>query len=127
MNKNNNNQKKSQNLEKIKWLSIFILFILSFLTNYYFYQTKLSVRLLIISFLMVSAIRILLWTEKGRYILSYIKILKKEIQKIVWPEYKETLYTTLIVITITIFMSFILWIVDSVTFRLIEFIISLRF
>jgi len=127
VNKNNNNQKKSQNLEKIKWLSIFILFILSFLTNYYFYQTKLSVRLLIISFLMVSAIRILLWTEKGRYILSYIKILKKEIQKIVWPEYKETLYTTLIVITITIFMSFILWIVDSVTFRLIEFIISLRF
>lgn len=127
MNKNKHNQKASQFLEKIKWLSISILFILSFLTYSYFYKIQLSIRLFIISCFIICGIRTLLWTERGKYILSYIRVLKKEIKKIMWPEYKETLYTTLIVITITIFISFILWILDNIIFRLIAFIISLRF
>ncbi|QCI19629.1 MAG: preprotein translocase subunit SecE [Buchnera aphidicola (Brevicoryne brassicae)] len=127
MNKNNQNQKESQVLEKIKWLSISILFILSFLTYYYFYKMELYIRLVIMFFLIICAIRTLLWTVKGKHIISYIRVLKKEIKKIIWPEYKETLYTTLIVITITIFISFILWILDNIIFRLIAFIISLRF
>ena len=127
MNKNNCHQKKSKILEKIKWLSISIFFILSFFINYYFYKTQFFVRIFIISFLILCAISTLMYTKKGQYILSYIIMSKKEMEKIIWPKYNETLYTTLIVIAVTILMSLILWGVDSVIFHLIAFIISLRF
>lgn len=127
MNKNNYNRNKSNILEKLKWLSVSIFFILSFLINYYFYKTELFIRILIISFFILCAIGTLIYTKKGKKILSYIMMSKKEMQKIIWPKYKETLYTTLIVIGVTILMSLLLWSVDSIIFRLIAFIISLRF
>ncbi|MCU4137163.1 preprotein translocase subunit SecE [Buchnera aphidicola (Sitobion miscanthi)] len=127
MNKNNQNRNKSKVLEKIKWLSISIFFIISFFINYYFYKTQLFIRMFMISFFILCAITTSIYTEQGKKILSYIIVSKKEMQKIIWPKYKETLYTTFIVISVTILISLILWSVDSIIFRLIAFIISLRF
>ncbi|QCO70628.1 preprotein translocase subunit SecE [Buchnera aphidicola] len=127
MNKNNYNRNKFKILEKIKWLSISIFLILSFFINCYFYKEQLFVRIFIISFLILCAIVTLMYTKTGEYILSYIIMSKKEMQKIIWPKYNETLYTTLIVISVTILMSLLLWGVDSIIFHLIAFIISLRF
>ncbi|QIQ41665.1 MAG: preprotein translocase subunit SecE [Buchnera aphidicola (Microlophium carnosum)] len=127
MNKNNYNRNKYKISEKIKWLSISIFLTLSFFINYYFDKTQLFVRIFIMSFLILCAIGTLIYTKKGEYLLSYIIMSKKEMQKIIWPKYNETLYTTLIVIVITIFMSLLLWGVDSIIFHLIAFIISLRF
>ncbi len=127
MNKNNYNQKLSKILEKIKWLSASIFFVLLFFINYYFYKIQLLTHILIISFLIICIIKISLCTKKGKDIFLYIKMSQKEVQKIIWPKYKETLYTTLIVIFVTILISFLLWCLDSIIFRLIAFIISLRF
>ncbi|QCI20205.1 preprotein translocase subunit SecE [Buchnera aphidicola (Brachycaudus cardui)] len=127
MKKNTYHQNESKILEKIKWLSVSIFFILSFIINYYFHEIHLLIRIFIISFLFLCAISILLCTKKGKSISSYIKLSKKEMQKIIWPTYKETLYTTLIVISVTIVISLLLWSVDNIIFRLIAFIISLRF
>ncbi|AHG60320.1 preprotein translocase subunit SecE [Buchnera aphidicola] len=127
MNKNSHKQNESKILEKIKWLSVSVFFILSIFINYYFYEKQLLLRILIIFFLVICSISILLCTKKGKNIFSYIKMSKKEMQKITWPEYKETLYTTFIVISVTIIISLILWGLDNIIFRLIAFIISLRF
>ncbi|ADP67605.1 preprotein translocase subunit SecE [Buchnera aphidicola str. JF98 (Acyrthosiphon pisum)] len=127
MNKHHYNRNKHKIPEKVKWISISIFFILSFLINMCFYETQLFIRIFIISCLMLCAIGTMIYTKKGKDILLYIVMSKKEMQKIIWPKYKETLYTTLIVISVTIFISFILWSIDSVIFRLIAFIISLRF
>ncbi|ANZ22295.1 preprotein translocase subunit SecE [Buchnera aphidicola (Diuraphis noxia)] len=127
MNKNNQDQKESQMLEKIKWLSISILFIFTFIINYYFDEVQLFIRIFITLFLIIFAIISLFSIKRNQQILSYMKTLKKEIQNIIWPSYKESMHTTLIVIIITIFMSFVLWILDSMIFHLIEFIINLRF
>ncbi|QCI15745.1 preprotein translocase subunit SecE [Buchnera aphidicola] len=126
MNKKSCN-KKNKILEKIKWLFIFIFFFLLFFNNYYFYKIQLFFRILAISFLISCILGTFISTKKGKYILSCINMSKNEMQKIIWPKYKETLYTTLIVITVTIVMSFLLWSLDSIIFRLIAFIISLRF
>ncbi|WAI11817.1 MAG: preprotein translocase subunit SecE [Buchnera aphidicola (Macrosiphum albifrons)] len=127
MNKNNYHRNKFKILEKIKWLSISTFLILSFFINCYFYREQLFVRIFIISFLILCAIVTLMYTKIGEYILSYIIMSKKEMQKIIWPKYNETLYTTLIVISVTILISLLLWGVDSIIFHLIAFIISLRF
>ncbi|BAB12767.1 preprotein translocase subunit SecE [Buchnera aphidicola str. APS (Acyrthosiphon pisum)] len=127
MNKHHYNRNKHKIPEKVKWISISIFFILSFFINMCFYETQLFIRIFIISCLMLCAIGTMIYTKKGKDILLYIVMSKKEMQKIIWPKYKETLYTTFIVISVTIFISFILWSIDSVIFRLIAFIISLRF
>ncbi|CAL4326110.1 preprotein translocase subunit SecE [Buchnera aphidicola] len=127
MRKNTHNQNESKILEKIKWLSASILFILSFFMNYYLYKTNLLIRIFVISFLFICALGISLCTKKGKNLFSYIQMSKKEMQKIIWPEYKETLYTTFIVISVTVIISFILWSLDNIIFRLITFVISLRF
>jgi len=127
MNKKNYNRNKFKILEKTKWLSISVFFIISCFIDYYFYQTQFFTGIFIISFLIFCAIGTLIYTKKGKYILSYIIMSKKEMKKIIWPKYNETLYTTLIVIAVTIVMSLLLWGVDSIIFHLIAFIISLRF
>ncbi|QCI23617.1 preprotein translocase subunit SecE [Buchnera aphidicola (Macrosiphoniella sanborni)] len=127
MNKNNYKQNKSKILEKIRWLSILFFFILSFLIKYYFYDIKLFIRIFIISFLIFCAIGTFLYTKTGKYILSSIIMSKQEMNKIIWPGYKETLYTTLIIISVTVLISLLLWFIDSIIFHVIAFIISIRF
>lgn len=127
MNKNNYNQKKSKILEKIKWLSILFFFLLLFFFTYYFYKTQLLIRTFFILLLILCIGRAFICTKKGKHILSCIIMSKNEMKKIIWPTYKDTLYTTLIIISVTILISFLLWCIDSIIFRLIAFIISLRF
>lgn len=125
--KNTKNKTKHSILEKIKWFFISIFFILSCFVNYCLYDIQFFIRILIVSFLISCTVGIALCTKKGKYMLLYIKTTKNEMQRIVWPSYKETLYTTFIVISVTILMSLFLWGLDNILFRLIAFIISLRF
>ncbi|QCI24159.1 preprotein translocase subunit SecE [Buchnera aphidicola (Muscaphis stroyani)] len=127
MNTNTNNQKKSKILEKMKWISLIILIFLYFIISQYCGKLKFFIHLIIMSFLVLCAVRVAFSTEKGKNIYSYINASKMEIQKIIWPEYKETLYTTCAIIFVTILISILLWSLDSIIFRLIAFIIRLRF
>lgn len=124
---NPHSYKKSIILEKIKWLLISVLLIISILINYYFYDINFFLRIFFLSVLIIAASSLALYTKKVRYLLSYLSISKKEMQKIIWPKYQDTFYTTFIVISIAITISLILWGLDSIIFRLITFIISLRF
>ncbi|HMI77006.1 MAG TPA: preprotein translocase subunit SecE, partial [Buchnera sp. (in: enterobacteria)] len=58
--------------------------------------------------------------------LYFIYQSKNEIKKIIWPNQKETFYTTFIVVIATICMSLILWGLDNILFRLVSFITHLR-
>lgn len=127
MNKNHYEQNKSKILEKIRWLSILLFLILSFFIKYYFYETQLFIRVLIMTFVILCAIGTFLYTKMGQHIISCIIMSKQEMNKMTWPGYKETLYTTLIIISVTILLSLLLWLIDSIIFHLIAFIISIRF
>lgn len=127
MNKNHYEQNKSKILEKIRWLSILLFLMLSFFIKYYFYETQLFIRVLIMTFVILCAIGTFLYTKMGQHIISCIIMSKQEMNKMTWPGYKETLYTTLIIISVTILLSLLLWLIDSIIFHLIAFIISIRF
>lgn len=66
-------------------------------------------------------------TNKFKNILSFLNEAKNEARKVIWPSFKDTLHTTVIVITITIIMSIILWGLDAILFQLVSFITNLRF
>lgn len=122
-----NHQKELKILKKIKWFLVCAFLILPCLLNYYFNNINFFIRSFIISFLIFCAIKTFFSTKQGRHFFWYIKSSKQETKKIIWPKYKDTLYTTLIIIFITIIMSFLLWILDSIIFRIIAFTINLRF
>ncbi|ALD15012.1 preprotein translocase subunit SecE [Buchnera aphidicola (Aphis glycines)] len=119
-------KKNFKNTEKIKWIFICINFILCILIKNYLIKINFFIKSLLIIFLVICIIYTVIYTERGKSILLYIKASKSEMQKIIWPKYKETLYTTLIIIFVTIFMSLILWGIDNIIFRLIAFFISLK-
>ncbi|QFQ31900.1 preprotein translocase subunit SecE [Buchnera aphidicola (Aphis gossypii)] len=119
-------KKNFRNTEKIKWIFICINFILCVLIKYCLTKINFFIQTSLIIFLIICTICTLIYTEKGKSILLYIKASKSEMQKIMWPKYKETLYTTFIIIFVTIFMSLVLWGIDNVIFRLIAFFISLK-
>ncbi|AYN24460.1 preprotein translocase subunit SecE [Buchnera aphidicola] len=121
------NQKKDKHLEKIKWFFIIVIFITSFFINNFFDKVGFFTRTFIVTLLISFAISIAVYTKKIKKIFLYIKASKNEMKKITWPQYKETLYTTFIIISVTIVISLLLWGLDSIIFRLIAFIISLRF
>ncbi|CAL4318228.1 Protein translocase subunit SecE [Buchnera aphidicola (Protaphis terricola)] len=126
MNIHNSKQKKSKNIEKIKWIFISVNLILCLLINYFFNTINSSIRIPLIIFLIIFSIGIAKYTKKGKSILLYINASKNEMKKIIWPSYKETLYTTFIIIFVTIIISLLLWCLDSIIFHLITFAISLR-
>ncbi|WP_295163931.1 preprotein translocase subunit SecE [uncultured Buchnera sp.] len=121
------NQKKAKNLEKIKWFFIILILITSFFINSFFDKIGFFTRTSIITLLVGFAIIITIYTKRVKDIFLYINASKNEMRKIIWPQYKETLYTTFIIISVTIVISLFLWGLDSIIFRLIAFIISLRF
>lgn len=121
------NQKKYKYLEQIKWFFISIILITSIFINFFFDKLDFFTRVSIVALLIICAVSIAIYTKKAKNIFSYIYASKNEMKKIIWPQYKETLYTTFIIIFVTILISLILWSLDSIIFRLIAFIISLRF
>ncbi|CAL4318207.1 preprotein translocase subunit SecE [Buchnera aphidicola] len=121
------NQKRYKSLEKIKWFLIAIILIISIFINLFFDKIQFFTRISILTLLLFCAIIIVCYTKKGKNFFLYINASKNEIKKIICPQYKETLYTTIIIISVTTVLSLLLWGIDSIIFRLIAFIISLRF
>ncbi|WP_343183118.1 preprotein translocase subunit SecE [Buchnera aphidicola (Neophyllaphis podocarpi)] len=117
---NNKNKKKLT-----KWIYILSIFVVDFIINYYY--KKNSITTILINLITITAsIFIFLLTDLGKKIVIFIKKTKKEVNNIIWPKFQETLYTTLIVIFVTIITSIILWGLDNLLFSLISFITELR-
>ncbi|CAL4318027.1 Protein translocase subunit SecE [Buchnera aphidicola (Chaitophorus sp. 3695)] len=101
-----------------------IILITFFLKNYYFLSIKYRFINLFIFFMCILLIVIIINT----YFFNIKNILQEinyERQNITWPTQKETLYTTLIIILISSFISIILWCLDNIIFYIISFITSI--
>lgn len=114
-------------LEAAKWLIVVILLIVAIVGNYYYRNSNLPLRALTIILIMTVAGTVMLITNKGKAIVTFVRETRPEVRKVIWPTYKETLHTMLIVVVVTIVMSMILWGLDSFLVRLVSFITGLRF
>ncbi|CAL4318175.1 Protein translocase subunit SecE [Buchnera aphidicola (Eriosoma grossulariae)] len=123
---NNRDQKNNHQLELIKWSSIITLIFIIIIGNYYYQFINLFIRIILIIFSSIMIYKIFSITQKGIYVLDLINESKIELKKIIWPNYKETLYTTLIVSIVTTIMSLILWILDRFLFYLVSLITNIR-
>jgi len=128
MRENNEHLEAKETLDKLKWLVVFILFVVVVWGNFYFSEPKsiytVNFIIRIISVVVLSAIMLLLaaTTRRGKQILIFVKEARIELRKVVWPNRRETIQTTILIAVITIIASLFLWGLDSIMIRLVSFL-----
>ena len=127
MNKNTASQANWFNLEVLKWLVVTTLLIVVIVGNYFYRDCSLPIRALAVMLIITIAGCVAMMTTKGKYIIAFAHEARTEVCKVIWPSRKKTLYTTLIVASVTTMMSLILWGLDSILVHVVSSIIGLRF
>ncbi len=111
-------------IDKAKWLISFALVAGSIWGYQYFIEYAEIARFG--GFLVATAVAIFLalTTEKGKAIKTFTYEANIERRKVVWPNRKETNTTTIIVAIMVVVVAIILWLIDSVLVRLVNFILG---
>ncbi|EAQ63269.1 preprotein translocase, SecE subunit [Marinomonas sp. MED121] len=104
---------QAPNADIFKWVAVVLLVTVAVVGNNYFSEESLLYRLIAILVLAGLAGFIGLQTVKGKAFSVLAREAKTEIRRVVWPTRQETVQTTLIVLAVVIFMSLVLWGVDS--------------
>ena len=74
---------------------------------------------------MLTAIFLLLKkTSQGLKFSKYWAEAISELKKVTWPNRKETITTTLVVVVMVIVMGLILWTVDAILIRLVAWLLQ---
>jgi preprotein translocase subunit SecE len=82
----------------------------------YFKEVRLLYRVLGLVVIVLIALGIMLTTDVGRSVWSFVLESKQEVRKVVWPTREETMRTTLLVFAMVSIVSLILWLLDMFLF-----------
>ncbi|BDX04298.1 MAG: preprotein translocase subunit SecE [Marinomonas sp.] len=107
-----------------KWAIVVLLVAVGVIGNNYYSAESLLYRLIAILVLAGVAGFVALQTVKGKAFFTLAKEAKTEIRRVVWPTRQETMQTTLIVLAVVVFMSLVLWGVDSFLGWIVSSVIS---
>ena len=107
-------EEKEYRLDFAKWLVVAALVVVGVVGNSHFSAQPLLYRALALIVLAAAALFVAYNTEKGAGIWSLMQGSVVELRKVVWPTRQETNQTTLIVLAVVIFMSLVLWALDTV-------------
>lgn len=83
---------------------------------YYFSDVKLLYRVLGLVGVVIIVLGIMLTTDVGRSVWSFVLESKQEVRKVVWPTREETIRTTLLVFAMVFIVGLILWLLDMFLF-----------
>ena len=95
------------------WVMIVVTLLVGIVANAYFSNVASPIRiaLWIIAFLLLAVIA--LQTQQGKTFFEFIKDVRMELRKVVWPLRQQTIKTTGLVIIAVIIFALILWAIDS--------------
>lgn len=117
---------KSKGTNTLLWIIAVALIIVAAVGNTYFAaQLSLVVRVLALVALGAGAVAAAALTNQGQKTIHFIKESRTELRKIIWPTRPEATQTTLIVITMCVVVSLVLWGIDSIIVRLVAFLTNL--
>lgn len=100
-------------MDAVKWVVAILILTAATLGNHYAEGISPIVRIAAVVILAFIALAVALTTAKGRNFLSLLREARVEARKIVWPSRQETWQTTLIVASVVILTSLLLWGIDS--------------
>jgi preprotein translocase subunit SecE len=100
-------------LDAAKWLLVLAIIAAGIYGNTIYATVTLLYRALAGVALAGLVVLIALQTEKGHAAWNLAKEARVEVRKVVWPTRQETTQTTLIVVAVVLFVSLVLWGLDS--------------
>lgn len=83
---------------------------------YYFSEIQLLYRVLGLVAIVLIVVGMMLTTEVGRNVWSFILESKQEVRKVIWPTREETMRTTMLVFAMVFIVGLILWLLDMFLF-----------
>ncbi len=110
----------SPKLDAVKWLLVGSLITAGLFGFYYFSDTSLLLRVIVLLAAFGAAVYIALQTVKGQGAWSFAQEAHIEVRKVVWPTRQETLQMTGVVLLMVIIMSLMIWGIDSILFLLVR-------
>ncbi len=125
MNASTENQ-SSGSLDSLKWGLVVLILAGAVFANYYFGEQSVLIRALGVVGAVIVAGLLAMQTVKGRNFVIFAKESRTEVRKVVWPTRQEAVQTTGIVLVATLFMSLVLWGLDSVLFWLVGVITGVQ-
>lgn len=117
-----NTESQSNSLDIVKWALVVILLAAAIIGNQMYGDASVLVRAISVVVAFAIAGLIALQTEKGKQALSFAREAQIEVRKVVWPTRQEALNTTFIVLAATGVLALILWGMDAVLLRIVNFI-----
>ena len=116
---------KSSTLDVIL-LAISLLALAGGIVGFYYFENQAITVVRMLGLLAAVAVSALIAgrTEKGSSLFRFFKEADIERRKVVWPSRAETMQTTLMVLVVTVIISIILFLIDTVLGKLIRMFIG---
>ena len=110
-------------LDGLKW-TVAILLLVGVVAGNFLYgeQVHVVLRVSVLFAMAILALFVAAFTTKGKTFVEFAKDSRLEVRKVVWPTRQETVQTTLIIAAVSTVVGLILWGLDGVFVRLVEFI-----
>lgn len=83
---------------------------------YYFSEIQLLYRVLGLVVIVLASLGLMLTTDLGQGLWSFVLESKVEVRKVVWPTREETTRTTMLVFAMVFIVGLILWLLDMFLF-----------
>ncbi|MCG9698492.1 preprotein translocase subunit SecE [Shewanella sp. Isolate11] len=117
-----NTENQGSSLDIVKWGIVVILLAAAIIANQMYSEASVLVRAIGVVVAFAVAGFIALQTSKGKQALTFARESHIEVRKVVWPTRQEALNTTFIVLAATGILALILWGMDAVLLRIVNFI-----
>ncbi len=106
-------------IDKLKLTVAFSLVVVGVVAFYYFADMSVLVRALMVVAGVIAGLAIALTSTQGQAAWEFAKGARLEVRKVVWPERRETVQTTLVVLALVVVVGVYLWALDATVFWII--------
>ena len=110
----NENVKQQQSimLDTVKLIISVLVLLAGIVSYYYFVQTSILLRVLMILASIPGALIIFYQTTQGKRLWDFFQGSRVEIRKVIWPTRQETIQTTLTVFVFILILGIFFWLLD---------------
>jgi len=97
----------------LKWFAASALLIAALGGFYYYADYSFLLRVVVLLAVIVASVAIAARTATGRVAWEFIRESRTEVRKVVWPNRKETVQTTGVIIALVTVVALLMWIIDG--------------
>jgi preprotein translocase subunit SecE len=101
-------------LDWVKWIISIVLVLAGLIGNHYYSELSMPLRTLGWVAVLALAGWVASRTQKGKWVVEFVRDSRQELRKVVWPTREETMQTTLVVAAMVVILALLLWGMDGV-------------